>query len=66
MGQVMNIGSTSIEELGGREFVVVRLMNPRITKIHEEHVIFEDMLSLVDVRELLQEDNFVHKKIVEF
>ena len=32
--EIMTIGSTSIEECGGREFAAVRLANPKITKTH--------------------------------
>ena len=55
--EVMTIGSTSIEECGGREFVAIRFMNPKITKNQKEHVIFEDMLHLVDFWDPLQEED---------
>ena len=40
--EVMTIESTSVEECGRREFVVVRFVNSKMTKTHQEHIIFED------------------------
>ena len=49
--EIMTIGSTSVEECGGRDFVVVRLISPKITTTHWECLIFEDMLLLEDGQE---------------
>ena len=51
--EVMTIGSTFAEECGGREFVAVRLMNPKITKTHQEHIIFEDILPVLEIQKPL-------------
>ena len=42
--EVMTIRTTSIGECGGRELMVVRFMNPNITKTHKEDFIFEEWL----------------------
>ena len=34
VGEIMTIGSTSIEKCRQREFAAVRLTNPKATKIH--------------------------------
>ena len=55
--KMMAIGSTSIEECEGSEFAAMRLMNPKIIKRSKEHVMFEDMLRLVDMRKPMKEED---------
>ena len=47
---IMTVMRISVEEFDGREFVAVRLINPDIMKMHKEPTVFEDMLSLADMR----------------
>ena len=39
----------------------MRLMNPKITKTHKEHAIFEDMLLLVNMRAPRKEEDSVNR-----
>ena len=57
----MSMRAVLIEDVGGREFVAVRLMNPEITKTHKEHELFDDMLTLMDVREKEEEGDSVNQ-----
>ena len=47
--EIMTIGLTSVEKCGETEVVAVRMMSPKTMKIHQEHVVFEDMMPLEDV-----------------
>ena len=47
--KIMTMGLTYVEEYGGKEFVVFRMMSPKITKTHKDHQIFEDMMPMEDV-----------------
>ena len=62
----MIMGPTSIEECGRRDFVAVRLISPKITKTHQEHFIFKDMLLLEDIQEPLQEDSAIQGESQSF
>ena len=59
--EIMIIETPSIKECREREFAAMRLMNPNIMKKnYNEHFIFEDMLSLVDMQELMPESDSIN------
>ena len=58
--EIMTVGLTSVEKCGEREVVAVRIMSPKITKTHQEHAVFEDMMPMEDVCEPLHEEDSVN------
>ena len=51
-----------MERCGEGDVVVVRMMTPNITKAHEEHAIFEDVMPLEDIREPLCKEDMVNQE----
>ena len=63
--EIMTVGTISIEQCEGREPAAMTLMNPKITKTHKKHFMFEDMLPLVDMRDLMKEEDSVNQRAKE-
>ena len=59
--EIMTMGSTLVERYEGKDFVAMRMIALKITKTHQEHQIFEDMIPMEDVREPPMEENFVNE-----
>ena len=59
--EIMTMGSTSVEKYKGKDFVAMRMVAPIITRTHQEHQIFEDMMPMEDIREPPMEENSVDK-----
>ena len=57
----MTMGSTSVERWEGKDFVAMRMIAPTITRTHQEHQMFEDMLPMEDVREPSLEQDTVNE-----
>ena len=60
--EIRGVGSPSVERCGEGDVVVVRMMTPNITKAHEEHAIFEDVMPLEDIREPLCKEDMVNQE----
>ena len=64
IAEIMSIRITSIEEHDGRGFAAMRMIHPKIMKMHMDQFIFQDMLTLVDIRQPLEEEEYVNKKLL--
>ena len=49
--EIMTMGVMSVERWDGKDFVAMRMIAPTITRNHQEHQMFEDMLPLEDARD---------------
>ena len=59
--EIMTMGLTLVERCEGKDFVAMRMIALKITKTHQEHQIFEDMIPMEDVREPPMEENSVNE-----
>ena len=55
------MGSMSVERCDGKDSAVMRMISPKITKTHQEHQIFEDMMPMEDVHEPPVEEESVNE-----
>ena len=44
--EIRAVGSTSVERCREGNMVAIRMMSPKITRTHQEDIVFEDMMPL--------------------